>query len=107
VRVTCGFFGAYPYPYPQKPVPLARGIEGYWCGDTVAFQRAQEHSNWPRNKENMVKTMFELYLLHFCADLDVLGLIRKPQCLNMVQVSTGFCRFLCRFFAGTNRGIIL
>jgi hypothetical protein len=71
----------------QKPVP----VEGYWCGDTVAFQRAQEHSNWPRNKENMVKTMFELYLLHFCADLDVLGLIRKPQCLNMVQVSTGFC----------------
>ena len=56
----------------------------------MAFQQAQEHSNWPRNKENVVKIMFELYL-HFWADLDVLGLIRKPQCPNMVWVSVGFC----------------
>jgi hypothetical protein len=45
----------------------------------LAFKRVQEHQNRPRNEGDMVKTLldslFLLYLLHFLADFDVLGLV--------------------------------
>jgi hypothetical protein len=59
-----------------EPIPIRGATDKILI---LAFKRVQEHQNRPRNEGDMVKTLldslFLLYLFHFLADFDVLGLV--------------------------------